>query len=101
MLVALDAVAADGFILNDIDSYVIGLHRMLCSYVGREQDFYTEFYRIVDHYGLTLSFRENIVTDHGFVYGGYQDVKAIRETIPANYLQFFDGDYSYLLLFFD
>ena len=54
-------VDADGFILNDIDSYVIGLHRMLCGYVGREQDFYTEFYRIVDQYGLSLSFRENLV----------------------------------------
>ena len=40
-------VDAEEFVLNDIDSYVIGLHRMLCDYVGREQDFYTEFYRIV------------------------------------------------------
>ena len=54
-------VDADGFILNDIDSYVIGLHQMLCGYVGREQEFYTEFYRIVDQYGLSLSYRENSV----------------------------------------
>lgn len=54
-------VDADGFILNDIDSYVIGLHQMLCGYVGREQEFYTEFYRIVDQYGLSLSYRENPV----------------------------------------
>ena len=54
-------VDANGFILNDIDKYVIGLHRMLCSYVDREQEFYTEFYRIVDLYGLSLSFRENPV----------------------------------------
>ena len=54
-------VDADGYLLNDIDSYVIGLHRMLCGYVGREQNFYTEFYRIVDQYGLSLSFRENLV----------------------------------------
>ena len=40
-------------------------------------------------------FVENIVTDHGFSYGGYQDVKAIRETIPANYLQYFDEGYNW------
>lgn len=54
-------VDAEGFLLNDIDSYVIGLHRMLCSYMGREQDFYNEFYRIVDQYGLSLSYRNNPV----------------------------------------
>ena len=54
-------VDAKGFLLNDIDSYVIGLHRMLCSYVSKEQDFYTDFYRIVDQYGLSLSYRENTV----------------------------------------
>ena len=40
-------------------------------------------------------FVENIVTDHGFTYGGYQDVEAIRETIPANYLQYFDEGYNW------
>ena len=54
-------VDANGFLLNDIDKYVIGLHRMLCSYVDREQEFYTEFFRIVDLYGLSLSLRENPV----------------------------------------
>ncbi len=54
-------VQADGYLLNDIDSYVIGLHRMLCSYVGREQEFYTKLYGIVDQYGLSLSYRENPV----------------------------------------
>lgn len=54
-------ICADGFILNDIDSYVIGLHRMLCSYIGREQEFYTEFYRIVEQYGLSLSYHHNPV----------------------------------------
>lgn len=54
-------VNADSFLLNDIDSNVIGLHRMLCGYVGSEQEFYTEFYRIVDQYGLSLSYRENPV----------------------------------------
>lgn len=54
-------VDADGFLLNDINSYVIRLHKMLCSYIGREQEFYNEFYQIVDQYGLSLSYRENPV----------------------------------------
>ena len=40
-------------------------------------------------------FVENIVTDYGFTYGGYQDVKTIRKTIPANYLLFFDEGYNW------
>ena len=56
-------VDAEGFLLNDIDSYVIGLHRMLCSYVGKEQEFFTELYKIIDKYGLSLSYRENPVPD--------------------------------------
>ena len=54
-------VNANSFILNDIDSYVISLHQMLCDYVGREQEFFTEFYRIVDQYGFSISYRENSV----------------------------------------
>lgn len=56
-------VDANGFLLNDIDSYVIGLHRMLCSFIGREQEFYTEFYRIVNQYGLSLSYQKNCVPE--------------------------------------
>jgi len=54
-------VDAVSFLLNDIDSYVIGLHKMLCSYIGREREFYAELYRIVDQYSLSLSYRENPV----------------------------------------
>ncbi len=54
-------VCAEGYILNDINSYVIGLHRMLCSYIGREQEFYQELYRIIDKYGLSLSYRGDTI----------------------------------------
>ena len=56
-------VDAEGFLLNDIDGYVIGLHRMLCSYVGKEQEFFTKLYKIIDQYGLSLSYRENPVPE--------------------------------------
>jgi len=54
-------VDANSFLLNDIDSYVIGLHRMLCSYVGREQEFFTSIHRIIEDYGLSMSYKENPV----------------------------------------
>lgn len=66
-------VDAEGFLLNDIDGYVIGLHRMLCSYIGREQEFYNEIYRIVDQYGLSFSCRENLVP------------QALRNAYPKTY----------------
>lgn len=54
-------VHAASYLLNDIDSNVIGLHNMLCSYVGREQEFYSAFYGIAKQYGLSLSYQENPV----------------------------------------
>lgn len=73
-------VDADGFLLNDIDSYVIGLHMMLCSYVGKEQEFYSKFYRIVDHYGLSLSYRNNPVPSE------------LREAYPKTYFAKYNKD---------
>ena len=54
-------VTADSYLLNDIDTHVIGLHRMLCEYIGREQEFYADAERIVDEYGLSFSYRSNPV----------------------------------------
>ena len=54
-------VDADGYLLNDIDSYVIGLHRMLQRYIGREQEFVNALYAIIDEYGLSLSLRSDVV----------------------------------------
>lgn len=33
-------VDANEFLLNDIDSFVIAIHKMLCSYVDREDEFF-------------------------------------------------------------
>lgn len=54
-------VEADSYLLNDIDSYVISLHRMLQSYIGREQKFTDELYALIDQYGLSLSYRADVV----------------------------------------
>ena len=50
-------VEANGFLLNDINSYVINLHKMLQSYIGREKEFMEEIYNIIDSYKLSLSLR--------------------------------------------
>ena len=54
-------VDADGYLLNDIDSCVISLHRMLQGYIGREGEFLDELYAIIDQYGLSLSLRSDVV----------------------------------------
>ncbi len=54
-------VVAESYLLNDINEYVIGLHRMLQEYIGREEEFVNELYAIIDQYGLSLSYREDVV----------------------------------------
>ena len=54
-------VNADGYLLNDINSYVINLHRMLQGYIGRESEFINDLYVLIDNYGLSLSLRSDVV----------------------------------------
>ena len=54
-------VDADGYLLNDINSYVINLHRMLQGYIGQESEFVDELYTIIDEYQLSLSLRSDVV----------------------------------------
>jgi len=54
-------VEADSYLLNDINSYVINLHQMLQSYIGKEQEFLEEIYNIIDSYKLSLSLRSDVV----------------------------------------
>ena len=56
-------VEAEEYLLNDLDRFVIAIHQMLCGYIGRLDDFYNEFVEIVDRYGLSLSYRANVVPD--------------------------------------
>ncbi len=54
-------VDADGYLLNDINSYVINLHRMLQGYIGRESEFINDLYTLIDNYGLSLSLRSDVI----------------------------------------
>lgn len=49
-------VEANGYLLNDIDSYVIAIHRMLCGFIGYENAFFNQFFALVNQYGLSLSY---------------------------------------------
>lgn len=66
-------VDADEYLLNDINPSVIAIHQMLNRYIGRIDDFYREFVDIVDRYGLSLSYRANVVPDE------------LKKTYPKTY----------------
>lgn len=66
-------VDANEFLLNDIDSFVIAIHKMLCRYVDREEEFFKEFFDIVKKYNLSLSYKENTVP------------KELKESFPKTY----------------
>ena len=48
---------AEKYIVNDIDKYVIALHKCLSSYAGKQDEFISELYSLIDKYGLSCSFR--------------------------------------------
>lgn len=50
-------VDAQTYLLNDINGKIIDIHKMLCSYIGREDEFFREAYQIIDEYGLSCSLR--------------------------------------------
>ncbi len=48
---------ADKYIVNDIDTYVIALHKCLSSYAGKTDSFLKKLYKLIDKYGLSCSYR--------------------------------------------
>lgn len=48
---------ADRYIVNDIDSYVVQLHKCLSSYAGKSEEFLQTLYDIIDKYELSCSYR--------------------------------------------
>lgn len=45
------------YILNDVDSYVIELHRQIGSYANKAEELFEELFEIIDSYGLSCSYR--------------------------------------------
>lgn len=45
------------YILNDVDSYVVELHRQIGNYTGKAEELFEELFDIIDFYGLSCSYR--------------------------------------------
>ena len=54
-------VEAENYLLNDINEYVIGIHRMLLSYLGNEKKFFADVENLINLYGLSFSYKEDRV----------------------------------------
>ena len=54
-------IKAKEYLLNDIDSYVIDIHKFLYSYIGKEEDFFNLIFSIVEKYNLSFSYKKDIV----------------------------------------
>lgn len=56
-------VNAESFLLNDIDRYVISIHKYLCSYANKEDSFFKKAYKMIDSYNLSCSARKDIIPE--------------------------------------
>jgi len=54
-------IKANEYLLNDIDSYVIDIHKFLSSYIGKEEYFFNLIFSIIEKYNLSLSYKKDIV----------------------------------------
>lgn len=50
---------AEQFYLNDIDSYIIGLHKYLCKAANKQTSFFARIEDIIKEYGLSYSYKED------------------------------------------
>ncbi len=51
------------YILNDVDSYVVELHKQIGSYIGKTDELFEELFEIIDFYGLSCSYRDICVPE--------------------------------------
>jgi len=54
-------VNANEYLLNDIDKYVIDIHKFLCSYIGKEKKFYDLIFAIIHKYNFSCSYEKDII----------------------------------------
>lgn len=56
-------IDANEYLLNDIDSNVINIHKFLCSYMNRENEFFDLIFNIIEKYNLSFSLKKDIVPE--------------------------------------
>lgn len=54
---------AERYIVNDIDKYVVELHRFISGYADKQEEFIEMLYDVIDKYGLSCSYRDITVPD--------------------------------------
>jgi DNA adenine methylase len=54
-------VNANEYLLNDIDSYVIDIHKFLTSYIDKEEHFFKLIFSIIEKYNLSFSYKKDII----------------------------------------
>lgn len=54
-------INASEFLLNDINSYVIDIHKFLSSYIGKENKFFDLIFSIIEKYNLSFSYKKDII----------------------------------------
>lgn len=52
---------AEQYFLNDIDSYIIYLHKYLCKAANRQSSFFSHLEGLIKKYGLSYSYKEDII----------------------------------------
>lgn len=52
---------AEQFFLNDIDSYIIRLHKYLCKSANKKNAFFADLEGIIKEYGLSYSYKEDCI----------------------------------------
>ena len=54
-------VQANEYFLNDIDNYVIDIHKFLCSYIEKENVFFGLIFSIIEKHNLSCSYKKDII----------------------------------------
>lgn len=78
-------IEAQSFLLNDADFYVMAIHKLLSSYVGKEDSFFKEFFGLVNKYHLSISYKENTIPPE------------LKKKYPKTYFAKFNKE-AYLLM---
>ena len=56
-------VVADQYIVNDIDTYIIDLHKYISEYSTKEEQLFQQLFRLIDVYDLSCSYNNKMVSD--------------------------------------
>lgn len=52
---------AEQYFLNDINGYIIGIHKYLCKAANKQASFFSHIENIIKEYGLSYSYKENTI----------------------------------------